>query len=74
MDQVRTAEERSIREACDKVVRGRSKELEVVTVDGKCVLEVNSSQSGNSSRRRPSVAEGPIIAGGTRCLSRRQVS
>lgn len=35
LEQVRTAEERSIREACDKVVRSRTKELDVVTVDGE---------------------------------------
>lgn len=38
LEQVRTAEERSIREACDKVVRSRTKELDVVTVDGASIL------------------------------------
>ncbi|KAL5260603.1 hypothetical protein ACHWQZ_G010677 [Mnemiopsis leidyi] len=38
IDQVRTAEERAIREASDRVIRSRVKELDVVTADGATIL------------------------------------
>ena len=38
IDEVRTAEERALREASDRVIKNRIKDLEVVTVDGKDVL------------------------------------
>ena len=34
IDQVRTAEERALRDASDRVIKSRIKELEIVTVDG----------------------------------------
>jgi len=38
LEQVRTAEERALRDACDKAVRSRTTDLEVVTVDGASIL------------------------------------
>jgi len=38
IDQVRTAEERALREASDRVIKNRMKDLEIVTVDGATIL------------------------------------
>lgn len=38
IDQVRTAEERALRDASDRVIKSRIKELEIVTVDGATIL------------------------------------